>query len=77
MVFRTNDNFFYFDETVQFEVSLTTALEDVNSFEVLDIYLNPASTNFTLSLSLDNGQDIVVDIYNVLGIKVSSERLNL
>ena len=52
-------------------------MEDVNSFEVLDIYPNQASTNFTLSLSLDNGQDIVVDIYNVLGIKVSSEMLNL
>lgn len=77
MVFRTTDNFFYFDETVQFEVSLTTALVDVNSFEVLDIYTNPPSTNFPLSLSLDNGQDIVVDIYNVLGIKVSSDWLNL
>jgi len=77
VVFRTTDNFFYFDETVQFEVSLTTAVEDVNSFEVMDIYPNPASTNFTLSLSLDNGQDIAVDIYNVLGVKVSSEQLNL
>ena len=77
MVFRTADNFFYFDETVQFKVSLATAVEDVNSFEVLDIYPNPASTNFTLSLSLDNGKDISVDIYNVLGIKVSSEQLNL
>lgn len=77
MVFRTADNFFYFDETVQFEVSLTTAVEDVNSFEVLDIYPNPASKSFTLPLSLDKGQYVTVDIYNVLGIKVSSEQLNL
>jgi hypothetical protein len=77
VVFRTTDNFFYFDETVQFEVSLTTAVEDVNSFEVMDIYPNPASTNFTLSLILDKGQDVAIDIYNVLGIKVSSEQLNL
>ena len=76
MVFRTADNFFYFDETVQFEVSLTTAVEDVNSFEVLDIYPNPASTNFTLPLSLDKGQEYVRLIFIMyLGIKVSSEQL--
>jgi hypothetical protein len=77
VVFRTTDNFFYFDETVEFEVSLTTAVEHVNSFEVLDIYPNPASKSFILPLSLDKGQYVTVDIYNVLGIKVSSEQLNL
>lgn len=77
VVFRTTDNFFYFDETVQFEVSLTTAVEDVNVFEVMDIYPNPANTNFTLQINLDKGQKITLDIYNVLGVKVSSEELNL
>jgi len=77
VVFRTTDNFFYFDETVQFEVSLTTAVEDVNVFEVMDIYPNPANTNFTLPINLDKGQRITLDIYNVLGVKVSSEELNL
>ena len=78
VVFRTSDNFFYYDETVQFEVTLNTAInEEVEGVNVHEIYPNPASTSFTLSLSLDKGQNIAVDVYNVLGIKVSSEQLNL
>ena len=77
VVFRTTDHFFYFDETVQFEVSLSTGVEDVNVFEVMDIYPNPANTNFKLTINLDKGQRITLDIYNVLGTKVSSEELNL
>jgi len=78
VVFRTSDNFFYYDETVQIEVTNnTTAFDEVAEFKVHDIYPNPASTSFTLSLSLDKGQYVAVDIYNVLGIKVSSEKLNL
>jgi len=78
VVFRTSDNFFYYDETVQIEVTNnTTAFDEVAEFKVHDIYPNPASTSFTLSLSLDKGQYVAVDIYNVLGIKVSSEQLYL
>jgi hypothetical protein len=77
VVFRTTDNFFYFDETVQFEVSLTTAVNEIENFRVQDIYPNPANNSFTLPISLEKGQQISVDIYNVLGIKVSSEALNL
>jgi hypothetical protein len=78
VVFRTSDNFFYYDETVQIEVTNnTTAFDEVAEFKVHDIYPNPASTRFTLSLSLDKGQYVAVDIYNVLGIKVSSEQLYL
>jgi len=77
VVFRTSDNFFYYDETVQIEVTLATALEEIESVKVNEIYPNPASTNFSLSLSLENGQNIAVDIYNVLGVKVSSQQLNL
>ena len=77
VVFRTSDNFFYYDETVQIEVTLATALEEIESVKVNEIYPNPASTNFSLSLSLEKGQNIAVDIYNVLGVKVSSQQLNL
>jgi hypothetical protein len=78
VVFRTSDNFFYYDETVQIEVTLnTTAIQELGDFKVQDIYPNPASTNFTLPLSLAKGNDIEVSIYNVLGVKVSSEQLNL
>jgi len=77
VVFRTSDNFFYFDETVQIEVSLTTAVNDINAFEAMDIYPNPSNNSFTLPLNLEKSQTITLDIYNVLGIKVSSEDLSL
>jgi len=78
VVFRISDNFFYYDETVQIEVTNnTTAFEEVGEFKVHDIYPNPANTSFTLPLSLTKGKDIEVSIYNVLGVKVSSEKLNL
>ena len=78
VVFRTTDNFFYFDETVQIEVTNnTTAVQELGEFEVHDIYPNPANTNFTLPLSLTKGKNVEVSIYNVLGVKVSSEQLIL
>ena len=78
VVFRTSDNLFYYDETVQFEVTYnTTAFEDFNELKTNNIYPNPASTNFTLQLSLTKKKVVEVSIYNTLGIKVSSEKLNL
>jgi len=78
VVFRTTDNFFYFDETVQIEVTNnTTAFDEVAEFKVHDIYPNPANTNFTLPLNLTKDKNIEVSIYNILGVKVSSEQLNL
>ena len=78
VVFRISDNFFYYDETVQIEVTNnTTAFDEIADFKVHDIYPNPANTNFTLPISLTKGKHIEVSIYNVLGVKVSSEQLNL
>jgi hypothetical protein len=78
VVLRTSDGFFYYDETVQIEITNnTTAIEDLGEFKVQDIYPNPANTNFTLPLSLSKEKNIEVSIYNILGIKVSSEQLNL
>ena len=78
VVLRTSDGFFYYDETVQIEVTNnTTAFDEVAEFKVHDIYPNPANTNFTLPISLTKGKHIEVSIYNVLGVKVSSEQLNL
>ncbi|MEC7646499.1 MAG: T9SS type A sorting domain-containing protein [Bacteroidota bacterium] len=77
VVFRTTDNFFYFDETIQFEVSLATSVQENNILGIMDIYPNPANNNFSLPINLDQGQRIRLDIYNILGVKVSSEVLNL
>ena len=78
VVLRTSDGFFYYDETVQIEVTNnTTAIEELGAFKVQDIYPNPANTNFTLPLSLTKDKNIEVSIYNILGVKISSEQLNL
>ncbi len=77
VVFRTTDNFFYFDETIQFEVSLATSVQENNIFEIMDIYPNPANNTFSLPINLEKGKRITLDIYNVLGVKVSSEVLDL
>ena len=45
--------------------------------KINNIYPNHASTNFALQLSLTQKKVIKVSIYNILGIKVSSEKLNL
>ena len=75
---RTSDGFFYYDETVQIEVTNnTTAIEELGEFKVQDIYPNPANTNFTLPLNLTKDKNIEVSIYNILGVKVSSEQLHL
>ena len=78
VVFRTSDNFFYYDETVQIEVTNnTTAFEDFDDLKLHNIYPNPANTNFTLPISLTKKKVVEVSIYNTLGIKVSSDKLNL
>lgn len=77
VVFRTSDNFFYYDETVQVEVALATANENITEITIEDLYPNPAHNSFTLPLNLEKGQAISLDIYNILGVKLSSETLNL
>ena len=78
VVLRTSDGFFYYDETVQIEVTNNTnSIEEFGEFKVQDIYPNPANTNFALALNLTKDKNIEVSIYNILGVKVSSEQLNL
>jgi hypothetical protein len=78
VVFRTTDNFFYCDETVQFEVTLNTSKSEIqNKFELAKIYPNPAQNSFTLPVALEKGEKIQINIYNSLGVKVSSNEVNL
>ena len=77
VVFRTSDNYFYYDETLQVEVSLATEKEDLNLITSQNIYPNPASNSFTLPINIQNDQNLVLSIYNVLGVKVGSDKLDL
>jgi hypothetical protein len=78
VVFRTSDNQFYYDETVQFEVTLSsTALENINGMEVSDIYPNPANNRLFIPISLDKSGNISIEIYNMIGVKLSVNNMNL
>ena len=78
-VFRTSDNMFYFDNTIQFEVTLSssTSVDNIDFISVNELYPNPANNSFTLSLNLEKSQDVHLDIYNVLGVRISNQKLNL
>ena len=76
VVFRTSDNFFYYDETVQIEVALATSIEDISAADY-EIYPNPAYNSFSLPLTLATEKIVALEIYNVLGVKISSEVLEL
>jgi hypothetical protein len=61
---------FYFDETIQFEVSSTTSIDDNNGLTIQNIYPNPVNNIMYVPLSLEKGAAITMDIYNILGVKV-------
>jgi hypothetical protein len=69
-VFRVSDQMFYFDETIQFEVSSTTSIDDNNGLTIQNIYPNPVNNIMYVPLSLEKGAAITMDIYNILGVKV-------
>ena len=78
VVFRTSDNVFYFDETIQFEVTNnTTSIESVSGMGISNIYPNPANNRLYIPVVSDNSEKISIEIYNLLGIKVSSSSLHL
>ena len=78
VVFRTTDFFFYYDETIQFEVTLSsTSLETINGIKVSEIYPNPANNRLFIPITLDNSEDLSVEIYNMIGVKLYENIMNL
>jgi hypothetical protein len=78
VVFRISDNFFYYDETVQVEVTHNaTAINEETNIQVMDIYPNPTANYFTLPLYLEQSKEVTVELFNVLGVKVSSKEVSL
>ena len=55
-VFRTSDNVFNHDETIQFEVASMTSSENLNQYTSNNIYPNPATNNFIIPLHLENNK---------------------
>tara|TARA_Y100000739_G_scaffold222958_1_gene225154 strand:+ start:1255 stop:2634 length:1380 start_codon:yes stop_codon:yes gene_type:complete len=79
VVFRTSDNVFYHDETIQFEV--TQSSTDILNYSlnlVLDeIYPNPANNKIYIPILSDLNREITIEMVNVLGKKVSSKSLGI
>ena len=78
-VFRTSDHMFYFDNTIQFEVTLgtSTGMKDVETFRVNELYPNPTNNYFNLSINIEKSDDISIEIYSVLGVLISKQKLSL
>ena len=77
-VFRTSDKMFYFDNTIQFEVtSEATALTNIEGMAISNIYPNPANNKLFIPIALDRSDNVSIEIYNMIGIKLSENNMNL
>ncbi len=77
-VFRVSDQMFYFDETIQFEVSMVSSIDDNTSLTHKAIYPNPVNNRMYIPINLKEGKVININIYNILGNKVyQSGSMNL
>ena len=78
VVFRTSDAMFYFDETIQFEVTTSVlSVENINGMQIANIYPNPANNKLFFPITLDKSEKLSLGIYNLVGVKVSENNLNL
>ncbi|MDG2059548.1 MAG: T9SS type A sorting domain-containing protein, partial [Flavobacteriales bacterium] len=78
VVFRTTDFFFYYDETIQFEVtSEVLSLTNIEGIEISNIYPNPANNKLFIPISLDRSDNVSIEIYNIIGVKISENNMNL
>ena len=78
VVFRTTDFFFYYDETIQFEVtSEVLSLTNIEGIEISNIYPNPANNKLFIPIALDKSDNISIEIYNMIGVKLSENNMNL
>ena len=78
VVFRTTDYFFYYDETIQFEVtSEATALTNVQGMQISEIYPNPANNKLFIPISLDKSNNVSIEIYNMIGVQISDNNMDL
>ncbi|MBT4477939.1 MAG: T9SS type A sorting domain-containing protein [Flavobacteriales bacterium] len=78
VVFRTTDFFFYYDETIQFEVtSEVLSLTNIEGIEISNIYPNPANNKLFIPISLDRSDNVSIEIYNMIGVKISENNMNL
>lgn len=76
-VFRTSDNLFYFDNTIQFEVTLGSTNINEENLYLNKLYPNPSNGNFLFSLNLKKAENIEINIFNMMGVAIYHKDLNL
>jgi len=78
VVFRTTDFFFYYDETIQFEVtSEVLSLTNIEGIEISNIYPNPANNKLFIPIALDKSNNVSIEIYNMIGVQISENNMDL
>jgi len=70
MAFRASDGMFYFDETVLFNVSAPTSINNNSQNNDFDIYPNPLKDQLFISIDLNKKSKIKFAIFDLLGNKV-------
>ena len=76
-VFRTSDNVFYYDNTIQFEVTLGSTDLNQESISISNLYPNPSNGDFIFSVNLKSSKSITVKVVNMLGVDVYNKNLDL
>ena len=68
---------FYYDNTIQFEVTLGSV--DINEEQIFinNLYPNPSDGKFLFSLNLKTSKKINIKLINMLGVEVYNNSLNL
>ena len=56
---------------------IETALNNIEGMEISNIYPNPANTKLFIQIALDRSDNISIEIYNMIGIKLSENNMNL
>jgi len=60
------------------DASLALGIQDVSvTANTIGVYPNPASSNLTVSLSLKNNSELIFEIFDVTGRKITSENANV
>ena len=77
VVFRTSDGYYYYDETIQFEVTLSTDISTFDQTIFSEIYPNPANNRLYIPIKMQNSEQLIIEIYNILGFRVSHSIIDL
>jgi len=53
------------------------SLTNIEGIEISNIYPNPANNKLFIPISLDRSDNVSIEIYNMIGVKISENNMNL